>query len=332
MRTAVVALMLVAGGSGPALGQNPAQTGPWAEKLFKGNLSHDFGTVPRGSQLTYRFPLTNIYAVNLQIVNIRSSCGCVTVTPSTRLVKSKQTANIDILMDTRKFTGAKTISIYVTVGPDYTSTATLRVSAFSRGDVVLNPGEVNFGMVPKGQSVNQLVDVEYAGAFPWQIIEVVKHNSPLDVELSELYRRPGRVGYRLVVTLKPSAPAGPFRRELQLKTNDKVSPILPVLVEATIQPTLTVAPSLVAMDSIRVNETKVQRIVVRGSRPFRILGIEGTGDGVTAEHPKNAATVHFVTIKCAPTQPGNLSKQLVIKTNLEDETTTTFTIEANVTE
>ncbi len=332
MRTAVVALMLIAGGSGTALAQNTAQTGPWAEKLFKGNLSHDFGTVPRGSQLTYRFPLTNIYAVDLQLSNIRSSCGCVTVTPTTRLVKSKQTAYIEVLMDTRKFTGAKTISIYVTVGPEYTSTATLKVSAFSRGDVVLNPGEVNFGMVPKGQSVNQLVDVEYAGAFPWQIIEVIKHNAPLEVELSELYRRPGRVGYRLIVTLKPTAPAGFLRRELQLKTNDKVSPVLPVLVEATIQASLTVAPSLVAMDSIRVNDTKIQRIVVRGSRPFRILGIEGTGGGVTAAYPKTAATVHFVTIKCQTTQAGTLSKKLVIKTNLEDEPTTTFTIEANVTE
>jgi hypothetical protein len=306
--------------------------GPWAEKLFKGATSHDFGTVPRGSQLTYRFPLTNIYAVDLQLVNIRSSCGCVTVNPSTRLVKSKQTAYIEILMDTRKFTGAKNISIYVTVGPEYTSTATLRVSAYSRGDVVLNPGEVNFGMVAKGQSVNQTVDVEYAGALPWQITEVVKQDAPLDVEMSELYRRQGHVGYRLMVTLKPSAPAGAFKRELQLKTNDKVSPILPVLVEATIQPSLTVAPSTVVMDGLRVNDVKTQRIVVRGSRPFRIVNIEGMGDGISAVIPKTMATVHFVTIKCQPTQAGTLSKQLLIKTSLEDEASTTFNIEANVSE
>src|SRR5262249_48411744 len=124
MRTALFALLLIAGGSRTAVAQNPAASGPWAEKLFKGATSHDFGTVPRGSQLSYRFTLTNIYAVDLQLVNIRSSCGCVTVNPSTRLLKSKQTAYLEILMDTRKFTGAKTISIYVTVGPDYTSTAT----------------------------------------------------------------------------------------------------------------------------------------------------------------------------------------------------------------
>jgi hypothetical protein len=334
MRTVVVALMLSAGQTLTAQAQNPALTGPWADKLFKGAISHDFGTVPRGAQLTHRFTLTNLYAVDLQIVNIRSSCGCVTttVTPASRLLKSKQTGFIDVLMDTRKFSGAKTIMIYVTVGPEYTSTATLKVSAFSRGDVVLNPGEVNFGIVPKGLSVNQVVDVEYAGVVPWQITEVVKHNAPLDVELTELYRHPGRVGYRLLFTLKANAPSGPLKREVQLKTNDKISPILPILVEATIQPSLTVAPSVVAMDSLSRNETKMQRVVVRGNKPFQILAIEGLGDGITAVVPKTLGTVHFVTIKCQPTKVGMLSKQLVIKTNLEDEATTTMTIEANVTE
>ena len=54
-------------------------------------------------------------------------------------------------MDARRFTGPKTVTIHVTVGPEYTSTATLQVSANSRSDVVFNPGEVNFGVVPHGR-------------------------------------------------------------------------------------------------------------------------------------------------------------------------------------
>jgi hypothetical protein len=328
MRKAIVALVLVAVSSPAAL----AQTTAWADKIFKGITSHDFGSVPRGAQLSHRFYLTNIYAVELQIVNVRTSCGCVTVTPATKVLKSKETSYLDVSMDARKFTGAKSISIYITVGPEYTSTATLKVSANSRSDVVFNPGEVNFGVVGKGEPAKQNIDVEYAGVLPWQITEVVKTNAPLDVDLIELYRRPGQVGYRLVVTLKPSAPAGSFKHELQLKTNDRVSPVLPVLVEATVQANLTVAPNVVAMDEMKVNEVKTQRVVVRGNKPFRILAVEGLGDGVTATVPRGTAQVHFLTIKCQPAKAGSLSKRLRIKTDLERESSATVTVEAAVTQ
>ena len=39
----------------------------WAKKLFKEQTAHDFGTVARGAQLYHRFPVTNIYAVPLEI-------------------------------------------------------------------------------------------------------------------------------------------------------------------------------------------------------------------------------------------------------------------------
>ena len=75
MRIALVALFALLVGPTPA----PAQ-GSWADKMFKGETTHDFGSVPRGAQLFHRFKITNIYAVRLEIVQVRTSCGCVTVT------------------------------------------------------------------------------------------------------------------------------------------------------------------------------------------------------------------------------------------------------------
>jgi hypothetical protein len=329
MRQALLALAVVAAGSSAA----QAQTAAWADKLFQGHLSHDFGNVPRGAQLAHRFPLKNIYAVDLQIVNVRTSCGCASATPAVRLVKSKESSYIDVTMDARKFTGPKTISIYITVGPEYTSTATLKVSATSRADVVFNPGQISFGVVSRGDRPKQVIDVEYAGVAPWKITEVVTDDAaPFDVSYSELYRRPGQVGYRVTVTLKADAPAGPLRHEMQLKTNDRASPVLAVLVEATVQAALSVAPGVVAMDMVKVGEAKTQMVVVRGNKPFRIVAIEGQGDGVTAALPSQAAAVHRLTIKCQPTKAGALSKQLTIKTDLAKDAAATVTVEATVTE
>ena len=66
--------------------------------------------------------------------------------------------------------------------------------------IVFNPGQVNFGVVPRGQSPTQSVDVEYAGALDWRVSEIIGSAAPLTVDLKEFERRPGYVGYRVSVT------------------------------------------------------------------------------------------------------------------------------------
>ncbi|HZU38570.1 MAG TPA: hypothetical protein VFA18_21775, partial [Gemmataceae bacterium] len=64
MRNLFLTLIVVAVGATAA----PAQG--WAEKMFKDGLSHDFGSVPHGAQLSHRFVLTNIYAVRMEITSV----------------------------------------------------------------------------------------------------------------------------------------------------------------------------------------------------------------------------------------------------------------------
>jgi Protein of unknown function (DUF1573) len=325
MRNAVLALVAWAVAAAAA----PAQSS-WADKMFEKGATHDFGNVARGAQLFHRFEITNIYAVPLDIQTTRTSCGCVTVTPSVRTLKPKEKATIDVFMDARRFTGPKTVSVYLTVGPDYVSTATLQVSANSRADVVFNPGQVNLGVVPRGQTPSQSVDVEYAGALDWRVSDVIVGTAPLTVQLSEIGRRPGYAGYRVTVTLKPDAPAGALKHELFLKTNDPASQLVPLLVEGTVQAPLTVSPSTVTLGSLKVGSATSQRVMIRGSQPFRILDVEGTGDGVRVEVPTAAGTVHFVTLHYQPQKAGDLHRQLQIKTDLTGEQPVPVTLEAHV--
>lgn len=326
MRNVVLVISALVLGSTAA----SAQTTEWANKLFKGNTTHDFGSVPRGAQLYHRFPMQNPYAVKLDVINVRSSCGCVTYAPPTQTLEPRQSAWLDITMDARKFTGAKTVSVYVTVGPEYISTATLQVSANSRADVVFNPGEVNFGVVPRGQTPTQTIDVEYAGALDWRVSEVVKNSAPVDVNIEELYRKTGQVGYRLKVTPKADAAAGTFKWELNLKTNDPASPLVPVLVEATIQAPLDVFPKTVTLDTPKVGEAVTKRVVVRGTRPFKIVAVEGVGEGIEAELPATPAQVQTVVLKVQPAKAGELKRQLKIKTDLEATPPVSVSVEGTV--
>jgi Protein of unknown function (DUF1573) len=322
MRNALLALVLLAVAAGAA----PAQA--WADKMFKEGTSHDFGSVPRGAQLFHRFPMTNIYAVPLQIIDVHSSCGCATVTPSKRTLDPRETISIDVNMDARRFTGAKSIRVNVTVGPEYSSTAELKVSANSRQDVVFNPGQVSFGTVARGETPTQAIDVEYAGALDWRVKGVTTNGAPYNVALEELYRRPGQVGYRVLVTLQADAPVGALKQEVFLQTNDPASQLVPVLVEAAVQAALTVSPEALRLADLKVGQERAAKVMVRGSKPFRILAVEGDGDGVSVALPpgREALGQHALVVKCQAAKPGEFRKELKIKTDLQ-EAPVTVTVE-----
>lgn len=311
-----------------------AQTqGSWADKMFAPALTHDFGSIPHGAQLYHRFKVTNIYAVRLEIMTLRTSCGCVSASTSTRVLDPHESGFVDVTMDARRFTGAKQVSVFVTVGPEYTSTATLVVSANSRPDVVLNPGEANFGITPRGQTPGSSVDVEYAGSLDWRVSEVAGAPAPLEVKLSESYRRPGQVGYQVKLTLKTDhaeAPTGPFRWELLLKTNDPTSPTMPLVVVGTIQAALSVQPNPVNLGTVKVGDQASKKVVVRGTKPFKVLAIEGAGEDLTAELPTHAAAVHIVTVKFKAAAAGDVRRQLTVKTDLGTGAAAPIAVEGKV--
>jgi hypothetical protein len=304
----------------------------WANKLFKDQTSHDFGTVARGAQLYHRFPVRNIYAVPLEFTNLRVSCGCVTATPVPKVLQPRESGYIEVSMDARRFNGPKSVTVFVTVGPTFISTAELKVSAHSRADVVFNPGQISFGAVTPGQAAAQTIDVEYAGVLDWKLTEALTRDEPFEAAIKELYRRPGQVGYQVKVTLKADAPAGPFRRELQLRTNDPASPMIAIHVDADVQGTgLTASPSVLRLGQIQVGDSLTRKVVVRGQKPFRILGVDGLGDGITlnGEVSTTAAATQILSFKCQPGKAGEVRKQLQIRTD-QQSTPLPVTIEASV--
>jgi hypothetical protein len=308
-----------------ALGQSS-----WAEKMFKDGIAKDFGSVPHGAQLYHRFKLTNVYAVPLELSK-QEGCNCVTATLSTRVLQPREEGYLDVTMDTHHFTGPRTVKIQFTVGPEYISTASLTVTAISRADIVLNPGRLNFGVVARGQKTEpRTLDVEYAGVLDWKATEIAQHKAPLEASLKEIYRRPGQVGYRVTVALKPDVPAGAFKHELFLKTNDPASPLVPILVEATVRASLSVSPELINVGAMRVGESLTKLTMVQGPKPFKIVSVDGQGDGLTVELPTASKNVQLLKVKFQPAKAGPFRRQLKIKTDLEQEGPVTVTVEGIV--
>lgn len=300
--------------------------GAWADKLFGNDTSHDFGNVARGAQLKYAFKMTNIYKVPLEVTEVKVQCNCVKAEPSVKVLQPNESTTLNISMDGRQFSGPKTVRIYVTVGPKYISTATLIVTANARGDVVFAPSEIDFGNVQRGQTPTKTIDVEYVGTMAdWRVTEIVKNGTaPFELKVEELPRLVGaapKKGYRISATLKADAAAGGFKQEVVLKTNDLSGSQVTFPIVGNVQASLSVSPSPIVVKDMKVGETQTKKVFVRASRPFKILAIDGQGDGVTVEIPNRQDATQILTVSIAPTKAGAIRRQLMIRTDLDGAVT-----------
>jgi hypothetical protein len=131
------------------------------------------------------------------------------------------------------------------------------------------------------------------------------------------------------LTLRADTQPGNYKGELQLGTTDANNPAVMIPYDVTVQAPLTVSPAVSRLGTVKVGETRAKSVMIRASMPFRILGIDGQGDGVTAQVRSDVAgPAQVVTISVQPTQPGQVQKVLTIRTDLNGGATATATVEA----
>ena len=301
-----------------------AQAQGWVDSLFA-EKSFDFGPVPRGGIVRHPFVLSNRLNVPISIVNLRVSCGCTSGTSSASLVQPGQTAVVEAQMDTRNFVGRKSTTLFVTVvAGNQQAEIGLGVSSLILSDVVLNPGSLDFGLVSRGRTPQQVLTIDRVGKPDWRIMKMVSASKAITAILTETKRNGAEVGYRLTVGLSPDAPSGFLRDEIRLMTNDSETASIPIRIDGQIRGDLTATPSLLTLTPLAASGSPVQgKFIVRSSQPFTISRIDGQGDGFTlATADSTAKPLQVVTLTYNPkagTTRGDLHKTFRIVTSLEGE-------------
>src|SRR5262249_49668460 len=151
-------------------------------------------------------------------------------------------AFVEMSLDTRRYVRERNSNVIVTFDFPAYQEVTIPIKAYIRTDVVLTPGSAEFGQVFQGTGEERQIVVNYAGRPNWTIKQVACNSEHLAVKLQETSRGPDRVDYNLVVSLKSTAPVGDIREQLRIITDDVNSPEIPLLVEAHVQPEISVTP------------------------------------------------------------------------------------------
>jgi hypothetical protein len=310
-----------------------ASAATWAESFFD-ELSRDFGTVPRGPMLTHPMRVVNKTSGTIQITNVRVSCGCTAARAlQTSLAPGQETA-ILIQMDTRKFVGPKTVTVFVQFSqanqPRFDEVR-LTISSNSREDISILPESLSLGKVKRGDSATGSTTLTFVGNPRWEITSVTSDSNYAQPKVELIKKEGGEVVYKLSATMRSDTPAGKWFTDVWVQTNNPNAPKIRVPLTIEVEAPLTVNPMTVGLGEIKAGKVAERKVIVRGARAFRIVGIEGADKEMSVRDTTNEnKTVHVLTVTVQPQSAGELSRVIKVLTDLEGEEAIQFLAVAQV--
>ncbi len=319
-----VALMLLT--AAPAFAQE------WARKMFKGT-EHEFGAVAAGSKVEHRFQLTNIYKEDIRIASVTSSCGCTTPVITQRMLKTHEKGEIVAVYNTTSFSGARNAVLTVTFDQPFHAEVQLKVNGYIRRDVVLNPGFIELGTVPFGETAERRIDIDYAGRNDWEIRDVRTTNDHLEAELTKKPRTGnGRVAYQLLVRLRQGAPPGYIDEQLTVLTNDNRMTQFPIDVRGKVESEISVSPSPLFLGVVQPGEAVTKHLVIRGKKPFKITGVQCENDCFQIDADDEVKSLHLVPVTFTSDKPGKSTAKVRLETDLGKGVKPEVSVSAQVAE
>jgi len=308
----------------------PLQAANWTEGLFA-ELSKDFGTVPRGPMLTHPFHVRNNGTAPIHIADIRVSCGCVTAAALETTIQPGQETIILAQMNTTRFSGVKTVTIFVRFDQPQSEEVRLWVQANSRDDVTVTPDAVNFGQVKRNSTPSAAVTVSFLGKNSWRIQGVQCESNYVQATIKEEKRNINEVAYVVTARLRADAPVGKWYTDLWLQTNNPATPRVRVPVNVEIESALSVSPAVVDLGQVKVGSQVERKVIVRGVTPFQITNVKGADqDLVVRETTTGNRPVHVLSVTLKPGAAGDVRRQLKIITDLKTEGEIEFQTKAQV--
>jgi hypothetical protein len=289
----------------------------WARDMFE-VTRHDFGTVAAHAKAEFSFRFTNKYLYEVRVASVRSSCSCSDVRVTQNSLAAYESGEIVASILSERLRGDQSSTLTVIFDKPRYAEVQLRLTVFIRGDVLIEPAGFDFGEVEHGADALRKVTVTHFGAADWKIVDVLASTDFVECELGKPVRSGNRVSYPLTAWLTASAPPGDLRTQLLLVTSDPRAEKIPVMVEGSIRPPVSVSPASLYLGSLRPGESVTKRLVARASKPFRILQIGAECDCFEFTYSADEAKMlHLIPVKfTAGDAPGRVKRTIEIKTDL----------------
>jgi hypothetical protein len=304
-----------------ALAQQP--TSDWKAAVFP-ERAHDFGTVARGSHVRHTFPVINRTNSEIRIAYWRTKCGCTDVRLGARVIPPGTQTTVEATIDTTRFQGQKASGLTLVLDRPVYDEIDLNMTCFIRGDITLQPGQIDFGTVrPAGKLPSAALTLTYSGGRGgWEIADMKTQTAGVKAVARELDRsQGGQIRWLITATLEPGVSHGFFKDEITVITNDSPRQAIPISVVANVQGALTLTPSIVNFGQVRPGQSVSKVVRARSSSPFTITKLTPSRSELeAAAQAAGSAVDHTLTITLkAPAATGPFHAVVTVESDLKDE-------------
>src|SRR6185437_10733620 len=179
-------------------------------------------------------------------------------------------------MDTTRFTGLKSVTIYVQFSQPAFEEVRLWVQANGRNDFTVTPDTLAFGQLKRGGTPGVSVLLAFYGNNETAVTEVKCESNYIRPKVQVVRRQESEVTYQLTAQLRADAPAGKWFTDVWLKTNNPEMAQIRVPLTVEIESALSINPETVALGAVKAQTESERRVIVRGVKPFKITKGLGT--------------------------------------------------------
>lgn len=248
---------------------------------------HEFGAIWDHEKATQEFKFTNVGTETLNILDVRSTCGCTVPELTKTDYQPGESGVITVIFNPENRVGNQVKTINVTTDSRATPRVGLTITATVEKVLDIQPRLANLGRVFKGEEKGLVINI--LGSVPdFKVMPAEKQ--PADTmrifELTHIEDKPVDVAGKMTprsslrVTLKPGLPVGRHSADLVMKTTDPRRPEISLHATVTIVGDLQARPPRFALGRL-VPETNFEAEVVlvnRVAKPFKITKIEPGND------------------------------------------------------
>lgn len=317
-------------GAGLLWAAAPVHAATWADSMFD-ELSKDFGSVPRGPTLTHHFRLVNNTKGPVNVSSVRVSCGCVSASALKTYLEPGQETTVLASMDTTRFIGVKSVTIYVQFDRPAFEEVRLWVQANGRNDFSVSPDSLAFGQVKKATAPTAAVTVTFFGVGDTQITEAKAESNYIQPTVREVRRGGSEVAFEVMTKLRADTPVGKWYTDVWLKTNSASIPQVRVPLTVEVESALSISPEAVNLGEVALNSENERRVIVRGVKPFKITKVAGTDNQLAVrDASEEAKAIHVLTVKLKGVKEGTVERVLKVVTDLPEEGQIEFRVNARV--
>jgi len=292
----------------------------WADGLFD-EQAKDFGSVARGPELSHPFRIKNTTGGVVTVGSVRVSCGrCSSISLAKYQLGPGEETTVTVKMYTAQWEGPKVIYAYVQFLQPQFDEVRLTVTANSRQDVQVIPDTLAFGAVRRGAAPEVKTNVTLYGDTQTRVTALETESHYIQAEIRETRRGAGDVAYELTARVRDDIPTGRWFSDVWLKTSNPALPRLRVPLTVEVSPALNVNPSAVALGEVPVGETVERKVILRGSKPFRIIRVEGSDGQLEVVRPADESKeVQVLKVRLNAKEVGPLNHTVKVFTDLKEE-------------